>query len=67
LTPHITVHDELGVSIPKTKVGVEAYRELKHIMENVVKLKVPIIAEAEIGDSWGNTKACDFDKLKESV
>lgn len=67
LTPHITVHDELGVSIPKTIQGVEAYRELKHVMESVVKLKVPIIAEAEIGPSWGETEACDFDKLKESV
>ena len=67
LVPHITVHDELGVSIPKTLQGVEAYRELKHVMENVVKLKVPIIAEAEIGPSWGETEACDFDKLKETL
>jgi DNA polymerase-1 len=67
LVPHITVHDELGVSIPKTLQGVEAYRELKHVMENVVKLKVPIIAEAEIGPSWGETEACDFDKLKEML
>jgi len=67
LTPHITVHDELGVSIPKTKEGAQAYRELKNIMENVVKLKVPIIAEAEIGDSWGNTDKFDFDALKETL
>jgi DNA polymerase I-like protein with 3'-5' exonuclease and polymerase domains len=57
----------LGVSIPKTKEGAQAYRELKNIMENVVKLKVPIIAEAEIGDSWGNTDKFDFDALKETL
>lgn len=56
LTPHITVHDEMGVSVPKTKIGIEAYRELKHIMETCLTLKVPIVADAEVGDSWGTTK-----------
>ena len=64
LVPHLTVHDELGVSVPKTKEGIEAYQELKHIMENVVHLKVPIIAEAEIGTSWGETEVCDFNELR---
>ena len=67
LTPHINVHDENGVSIPKSRVGLEAYRELKNIMENAVKLKVPIIAEAEIGSSWGETEACDFDKMEAAL
>lgn len=55
LTPHLTVHDELGVSVPKTKEGIDAYRELKYLMENAVELRVPIVADAEIGDSWGTT------------
>lgn len=55
LIPHITVHDEMGVSVPKTKEGLEAYRELKRIMETAVKLTVPVIADAEIGESWGTT------------
>ena len=67
LTAHITVHDELGVSVPKTKEGIEAYRELKNTMEHVVNLKIPIIAEAEIGSSWGETKKFDFDELKETI
>lgn len=67
LTPHITVHDELGVSVPKTKEGIEAYRELKHIMENGVKLKVPIIADAEIGNNWGETEEFDFENLLKTV
>jgi DNA polymerase-1 len=67
LKPHITVHDELGVSIPKNKEGVEAYKELKHTMENCVKLKVPIIAEAEIGPSWGETEKFEFKDLELSV
>jgi DNA polymerase I-like protein with 3'-5' exonuclease and polymerase domains len=63
LTPHITVHDEQGVSVPRTKEGVEAYRELKHIMETCMELRVPIVASAEIGPSWGSTKPCDFDAM----
>lgn len=53
LYPHLTVHDELDCSMPRTKEGREAANELKYIMENCIKLKVPIIAEMEIGRSWG--------------
>lgn len=54
LTPMLTVHDELDISIPRTKKGIAASKELKHIMENCVKLRVPIIADFEIGDNWAN-------------
>jgi DNA polymerase I-like protein with 3'-5' exonuclease and polymerase domains len=67
LTPHITVHDELGLSIPKTKEGIEAYKELKHVMETCVKLRVPIIADAEIGPSWGETIELKEDKEWDSI
>lgn len=53
LKPHLTVHDELDCSMPKTKEGLEAGQELKHVMETCIKLKVPIIADAEIGENWG--------------
>jgi DNA polymerase I-like protein with 3'-5' exonuclease and polymerase domains len=65
LTPHITVHDELGVSIPRTRIGMEAYKELKHVMETAVTLKVPVVAGAEIGDSWGSTKEIMADGSKD--
>jgi len=67
LFPHITVHDELGLSIPKTKGGVETYKELKNVMEQSIKLKVPIIADAEIGPDWGHTEEADFNKMLEEV
>lgn len=57
LIPHLTVHDELDVSMPKTKEGIEAGKELHHIMETCVKLRVPILSSAEIGPSWGELKA----------
>jgi len=50
---HLTVHDELDVSQPETKEGAEALRELKHTMENAVKLKVPLRCDIEIGETWG--------------
>ncbi|MEJ2248054.1 MAG: DNA polymerase [Candidatus Lokiarchaeota archaeon] len=53
LIPHLTVHDELDVSKPRTKEGNEAIKEMKYIMENCIKLKVPIVVDMEIGDNWG--------------
>lgn len=55
---HITVHDENVVSIPYTKVGVEAAQALQHCMENSYKqqLLVPMKAVGEVGPNWGYWK-----------
>lgn len=67
LIPHITVHDEMGVSVPNTREGIEAYVELKHIMETCVPMNVPIVADAEIGTTWGTTKEItDWEVLYEN-
>ena len=50
---HLLVHDETGTSIPKTIEGIEAYRAQQDVLSNTVKLKVPILAEADYGTSWG--------------
>jgi len=52
LVPHLTVHDELDVSVPRTSTGTEAVQELKHIMETSIKIKVPIKADLDIGTNW---------------
>lgn len=62
---HLTVHDELVLSIPKKKESVEAYQRLKEIMETCVDLKVPIMAKAEIGTNWQDVEDFDFDKYME--
>jgi DNA polymerase-1 len=54
LTPHITVHDEMGLSIPKTKIGLEAYHECVDIMQNCVQLSVPLRVDDDFGSSWGD-------------
>lgn len=54
LKPHITVHDELGVSVPKTVEGIEAYKELVHLMETCVTLDVPLRVDCDLGTSFGS-------------
>lgn len=52
LIPHLTVHDEMDCSIPPTKEGKEAQSELTHVMEQAVKLDVPLIVDCHTGANW---------------
>lgn len=54
VTPLITVHDELDVSAHPGKENV--VKELVHIMENCVELKVPLVVDLEQGPTWGEVK-----------
>jgi len=51
----LQVHDELLFEAKKDLVKQFAPKIIK-IMRNVIKLKVPIIAEAKIGDNWAELK-----------
>jgi len=53
--PRLTVHDELDFSDPGT--CNEAFREMKHVMETAIPLRIPVIAECDRGDDWGNATA----------
>lgn len=48
----LQVHDELIFEIAQEKVEFY-YQIIKDIMENIVKLKVPLVTEAVIGKNWG--------------
>lgn len=52
----ITVHDESNYSVPRTKEGQEAAAEARYIMENCVKLNVPLRVDYERGPNWGECK-----------
>lgn len=52
--PRLTVHDELDFSDPGGKA--EAFREMKHILEHALELRIPIRADGEIGPDWGHVK-----------
>lgn len=51
----LQVHDELVFEV-KNNLADSVAGEVKKIMENVVKLRVPIVAEAHIGKNWGEMK-----------
>lgn len=61
--PRLTVHDELDFSIPEP--NVEVARELKNIMQNVIPLRVPVVAELDVGARWGGVKSYE-DLCKDS-
>lgn len=52
--PRLTVHDELDFSNPGGKE--KAFKEVVHIMESVVPLKVPVLVDCESGSNWGNVQ-----------
>ncbi|HOZ55678.1 MAG: DNA polymerase I [Parcubacteria group bacterium ADurb.Bin316] len=51
----LQVHDELLFEIKSAKVQ-ELSEKIKKIMEEVLKLKVPVVVDANTGDSWGELK-----------
>ena len=56
LVPHLTVHDEMDVSVPDTKAGHEAFAEMNNIMETCMKLEVPVLSDAKLGANWSESK-----------
>jgi DNA polymerase I-like protein with 3'-5' exonuclease and polymerase domains len=67
LSAHITVHDELVCSVPKTKEGLDAVLQLRQIMENCIQLRVPVIAEPEVGPNWYDVHDFNYDELLKEV
>lgn len=47
----LQVHDELLFEVKNDKVN-QVTQEIKKIMENVIKLKVPIVVDAKVGNNW---------------
>lgn len=61
ITWHLTVHDELNYSVPKTAKAVRALFTSKNLMEHTYKLKVPVKAELELGKDWAHISDFGFD------
>jgi DNA polymerase I-like protein with 3'-5' exonuclease and polymerase domains len=56
ILPMVQIHDELAVSVPDEATA----RRVQEIMETCVKLVVPSVVDAELGESWGTaTKKID--------
>lgn len=50
---HLTVHDELDFSMTPGEVGDRYRRQIKQAMEDV-ELRVPVLADCEVGPDWGH-------------
>jgi DNA polymerase I-like protein with 3'-5' exonuclease and polymerase domains len=53
LPASLTVHDEADRSVPLGESGEIMIDRMTTIMEDVLHLAVPVVAEAKTGDSWG--------------
>ena len=54
--PHLTVHDELDWSQQPGERVAKAFDEAQHVLENCVKLKVPLSVKMSTGKNWGACK-----------
>ena len=52
--PRLTVHDELDFSDPGGRD--EAFKEMKRILETAIPLRIPILADCDIGPDWGHVE-----------
>ena len=52
----VSVHDELGLSVPRTAEGAEAFREASRLMiqAGAEEMSVPLRIGADIGPDWGH-------------
>jgi DNA polymerase I-like protein with 3'-5' exonuclease and polymerase domains len=54
--PHMTVHDELDMSVPHTKKAKEAFKEMVNIMQTTVPLSIPLSVDSGLGKNWSEAK-----------
>lgn len=52
--PRLTIHDELDFSDPGGRE--DAFAEMQRIMETCIPLRVPVLADCEVGPNWGNVE-----------
>jgi len=57
---HLTVHDELDLSVPKTAEGVRDLFKVRDCMQNAIMLSVPIKADIEMGTNWSTVVELDL-------
>ena len=48
----LQIHDEIILEVKESE-SKEVAEKMKNIMENVYKLKVPLVVDVKIGDNWG--------------
>jgi DNA polymerase I-like protein with 3'-5' exonuclease and polymerase domains len=52
--PRLTIHDELDHSqIDSRPETLEAFEYIKHTLETAIPLRVPVVVDVEVGNTWG--------------
>jgi len=54
--PHLTVHDELDISVPRDAKSKAAFREMVNIMQTAVTPSIPLLVDHGLGKNWGDAK-----------
>jgi len=49
------IHDELVFEVKDSEID-DSLKKIKNAMENVIKLKVPVLVNLSVGDNWAETK-----------
>ena len=52
----LTVHDELVCEVPREE-AIQFAHEMKAIMENIITLDAPLVADIGLGENWGDIHA----------
>ena len=53
--------------MPKTLEGIQAYHEIMHIMENTIKLDVPLYVDRDMGNNWGDVGEENYEAFCKEV
>jgi len=56
----LQVHDELVIECPREEVQATA-RVIKQAMESAYELSIPLVAEAKVGEKWGEQQPLHID------
>lgn len=55
----LTIHDELLFEVPEGEIA-EVCKIIKHEMENVCSLDVPLKVQVKMGKKWGSMALCSL-------
>jgi DNA polymerase-1 len=67
VTPHLLVHDEVVMSVPRTKAAVEAAEEFQRLMTETIKLRVPLRMDMEAGPDWASGTSDNWINWKQTI
>jgi DNA polymerase I len=62
----LQLHDELLLEVPRAELADTA-RLVRQVMEGVIRLKVPLMADLRMGENWGEMNSYSLRPVQESL